>query len=77
MELPPLPEDFSIRREDEYWLVEGRWARHISRYDTTQPWYFQYVQSEIRRKKLEEMLRQMGAKDGDTVVIHDKAFAIL
>jgi len=77
MELPPLPDDFTIRKEDEYWIVEGKWARYISRYDTTQPWDFQYVQREIRRKKLEEILRQMGAKEGDTVVIHDKAFEIL
>jgi len=71
MELPPLPEDFSIRREDEYWLVEA--DGHGTYPDTIPPNLgFQYVQREIRRKKLEEMLRQMGAKEGETVVIHDK-----
>jgi GTP-binding protein len=77
LELPPLPDDMTITKEDDYWLVEGRWARYISRYDVTRPWDLQYVQREFRKRRLEETLRHMGAKEGDTVVVHDKAFEVL
>ncbi|WP_018962881.1 GTPase ObgE [Coprothermobacter platensis] len=76
LQLPPLPDDFSVTRQDDYWLVEGRWARYISRYDTSKPWDLQYIQHELKKRRLEEMLRRMGAKEGDTVIIHDKAFEI-
>ncbi|NPV88481.1 GTPase ObgE [Coprothermobacteraceae bacterium] len=77
LELPPVPDDITIRREGEYWVVDGRWARHIARYDVSHPWNLKYVRKQIERMKLEQLLRERGAKEGDTVYIHDKPFELL
>lgn len=66
---------FTVRRENETYIVEGNWARKLvcstnfENYESLQ--YFQRV---IKKKGVIEALEDMGINEGDTVRVHDFEF---
>lgn len=68
---------FTIRRENELFIVEGEQVERL-----VQKTNFQYHDSvmhfarTIRKMGIEDELRQRGAKEGDTIIIGDMAFEL-
>jgi GTPase len=59
---------FTIRRENDVYLVEGRWVRKVvgsTNFNDTES--LQYFQRAIKNKGVIEALEQMGIAEGDTV----------
>lgn len=69
--------DFTIRRENEQFIVEGERVERL-----VQKTNFQYHDSvmrfahTIRKMGIEDALRKRGAKDGDTIIIGEMAFEL-
>ena len=68
-------EPFTIRRENNTYIVEGGWVRKIvgsTNFDNHES--LQYFQRAIKRKGIEEALEKMGIKEGDIVKMYDIEF---
>jgi GTP-binding protein len=66
---------FTIRRDDEKFVVEGAGlARFLARLDTTNPATIRYLQRLLDKIGVYDALRKNGVRDGDTVVVEGLEF---
>lgn len=74
----PLPPPFTITREGEVWVVEGRSAtRAVALDDLTQPEAARFAAGRLERLGVDHELAVLGAIEGDTVRIGDIEFEYL
>jgi GTP-binding protein len=70
-----LPPSFTVRREAEVWVVEGRAAsRAVGLADLTVPEAADLAASRLRRLGVDDALAAAGASPGDDVRIGDLVF---
>lgn len=66
---------FSIHKENEKYVVEGKWVRKIvSSTNFTDYESLQYFQRALKKKGIIDELEKMGINEGDTVKIYDAEF---
>ncbi|NLL65946.1 MAG: GTPase ObgE [Clostridiaceae bacterium] len=69
---------FTIRRENEFFYVEGEWARHLvasTNFDDTES--LQFFQKMLRRNNVIEALEKADIQEGDTVVMEELEFEFI
>jgi GTP-binding protein len=70
-----LPPSFTVRRESDVWVVEGRAAsRAVGLADLTVPEAADLAASRLRRLGVDDALAAAGASPGDDVRIGDLVF---
>lgn len=66
---------FEIRREDEYYVVEGKWVSHlVNSTNFSDHESLSYFQRSLRRKGVIDALEAAGINEGDTVKMYDIEF---
>lgn len=71
----PAGPGFSVRRQGDRWLVEGKAAeRAVALNDLTVPEAADYAAERLRRLGVDDALREAGAKPGDEVQIGELVF---
>jgi len=79
LELPPLPfYTYEVEKIGEgEWKVTGPVIKYLMSYDLSNPASLEYVLRELKKLRVEETLRKLGAKEGDTIWLEGKAFDLL
>lgn len=66
---------FTIRRDNEFFVVSGRWIEHLIRsINFNDPESLHYFQRQIKQKGLQEALKQAGIVEGQWVRIGESEF---
>ena len=75
IEEPQNPDDLTITRKGEDWIVEGEWLKWLMsgiNFDDRES--FMYFEKMIRDKGIIQKMRDAGIEDGDSVILYDLEF---